>query len=423
MIAAMVSGNTIITLLLCVALPLFPARLHTLAIDICRFYVFGFVQRANMDNYLAYMRPILLSELWERDGYTLFPIVLYTAIAIAMIACSVFISNKRAQEQIGDSIVFPYIKNTLVFILSAYGLLLTGYIFFNMFRTTSFMYIGAAIGFFIAYCIAQMIAEKKFNILNKMRDFTKFGAVAIGILLLIIASTRSDIFGYERYVPRFTDIEGVQMQDVGILARALGKSPNVALNELLLIKDTEIINETLALHQAIVNERLSLRQFHTERRQLNAIRRGSRFRGTDVNYHFSVLYKLKNGNLIVRSYYLPESFIDENNVQELRARSSLSMSLLQNRPYLIDGIQLTFYDLDHSGIVISKQDHIQEFINAFKKDDDLIQPIIRFTSDGILVRFRSEALGAYTWMNSLSFEIVYSERSYVRDWFIENGYF
>jgi len=376
-----------------------------------------------MDNYLVYTRPILLSQLWERDGYTLFPIVLYTTIAIAMMACSVIISNKRAQERIGDSVVFPYIKNTLVFILSVCGLLLMGYIFFSMFKTTPAMYIGAAIGFSIAYCIAQMIAEKKLNILNKMKDFTKFGAVTVGILLLMIVSTRSDIFGYERHVPHFGDIEGVQMLDVSILSRDLGKSPNAALNELL-VKDTEIINETLALHQAIINERQSLRQFHTERRQFNAIFRGGRFLMADVNYRFSVLYKLKNGNLIVRSYYLPESFMDENNVQELRTRSGLSIPLLQNRPYLIDGIQLTFYDPDHSEIVISKHYHIQEFISAFMKDNDLIQPI-RFASDGILVRFRSEALdlGDYTWMNSLSFEIAYSEHSYVRDWLVENGYF
>jgi len=333
-----------------------------------------------------------------------------------MAACCIFISNRRAQERVGDSVVFPYAKNALVFILSVCGSLSIGFILHEMFLSATAMYIALAIGFFIAYCIAQMIAAMTFKILNKMKDLTKFGAIAVGILLLVIVLTSADILGYERYVPHFADIEGVQMLDVDILSRNLGKPTNAALSELL-IKDTEIIKEAITLHQTIVNERQSIRQFHFDQLLRRPI--VSLFLGQS-RPSFSLLYKLKNGDLIVRRYYLPESFMDENDVHRLRARSRLS--LLQNRPDLIDGIQLTFYDPVHSVIYIDKPEHIQEFIYALMNDHDLIQPI-RFAQDAILVSFRAKALDLDNyWLNSLSFEIVYNERGYVRDWLRENGY-
>jgi len=415
--AATLSGNSIITLLLCAALPFLPIGLHMLATAICQFYVFGFYPRANPMDFLVYMHPFLFSFNRGRDGFMLLQMISYSAIIIAMAACCIFATNKREQERAGDSVVFPYVKNALVFILSVCGLLLLGFIFYETFWSTTAMYIGFVIGFFIAYCIAQMIAEKTFNILSKIKDFIKFGAIAVSILLLIIVSTGSDIFGYERRIPHFADIEGIQMQDVHFLFFERDNLSNTTLNELL-VKDQEIINETMALHQAILNERAALRQYQSGRR------RGS---GANV-YNFNVLYKLNNGNVIVRSYPLPLSFMTENDVNGLMARSRLSISLFQNRPDLIYSIDIDphrFYSID--GVLISRQEHILGFINALEKDHDLLTQPNTFYMNSLPIRIilEPEDLGfSFRWIDSLFFEIVHDgHRSYVRDWLIENGYY
>ena len=199
MISAMMSGNSMITLLLYFTLFLLIGHLHELAITISRLYVFGFFRHSNMNNFI---RPTLLSN-WVRDGSMLFPMILYSIIIVAMTVCMMFISNKRVQERVGGKlIVFPYAKQAMVFIVSVGGLLLFSVLsgMFAFWSVTA-MNIGFAIILFISYCTSKMISAKTFNILNKMKDFINFAAVAISILLLIIVSIRFDIFGYERYVP------------------------------------------------------------------------------------------------------------------------------------------------------------------------------------------------------------------------------
>jgi len=413
-VAAMLSGNSIITLLLCVALPLLPIGIYMLATAICEFYVFGFYSRTNLDEYLAFIHPIFFSRGGGRVEHKPFQIVSYSLIIIAAAACCVLAANKRAHEREGDSVAFPYVKNALVFVLSVSGLLFMGFILFEMFTTVSAMYIGFAIGFFIAYCIAQMIIEKTFNILNKMKDFIKFGAVTLGLLLLIIVSTSSDMFGYERYVPRFADIEGVQMIDVHFLLQERNALRNSVLNELL-VKDSEIINETIAFHQAIINEREALKRYDFERA------RNSRF----ARRSFSILYKLRNGNVIVRHYHLPSSFVDENNLHGLLIRSRLSVSLLQNKPDLIGHIEiLAPFDANRqSEDNITRHDHILEFINVLSENRDLL--VAQNTPDRttrIRVLFGPEGSRYNRRINSLLFDFGPFEGSHVHRWLLENGY-
>ena len=404
MVAAMLSGNSIITLLLCAALPLLPIGIYFLASAIGEFYIFGFYPLNNLDDYLAYIHPVLWGV---QDGSMFLLVVSYSVIIIAMAAFCVFIANKRAQERAGDSVVFPYVKNALVFILSVCGLLLVGVILFSMFRSTSAMYVGFAIGFFIAYCIAQMIAEKTFNILNKMKDFIKFGAVAVGLLLLLLVSTWSDVFGYERYIPHLEDIEGIQIHNVRSFLNNSDSLTNTALNELL-VKDPEIITETIAFHQAIISERGALRRYESE------CLRDLRYADRD----FSVLYKLRNGNVIVRHYHLPKSFIDENDLHGLQSRSQLSISLLQNRPDLIWGINLTLHRdrVIQSDTFIDSQDHVLEFVNVLTKDHNSVIQGTTPSSEFLRV---SIYLEDWWWMSILQFNIEYND--HIRDWLLENG--
>ena len=405
MLAAMLSGNTIITLPLCFVLPFLPIGIAILARVICQFYVFGFYARANSHFYLASMHPYL----WDRDRGMLFQVILYFVTTFAIATCCVFASNKRKQEWASDSVVFPYVKNVLVFILSVCGLFLIGVIFFEMFSSLSAIYVGFAVGFFIAYCIAQMIAEKTFNIINKMKDFVKFGAIAVGFLLVIIVATESDIFGYERYVPHFADIEGIQMGDLRIF-RDRDRLTNTALNELL-VRDTEIINETIALHQAIISERETLRRFEIERRRDHSL----------VSRRLDILYKLNNGNVIVRSYRLSESFMNDHDVHGLIARSRLSISLLQNSPDLIDRIQLRVfgYDSTESAFSITEHEHISEFVDALMKDLVPLKQGITYTSNYIRIRIISESVISDSMAAPLLFEIAYDDDSHVFKWLFE----
>jgi len=247
-------------------------------------------------------------------------------IIIAMTICCFVVVNKRALERTGDSFIFPYVKNIMVFVFSACGLLLSVslLIMFSSYHNNYNKYIWFVISFFITYCIAQMIDKKTFNILDKMKGFIKFGAVAVVILLIIIIS----IFRFERHVPRFADIEGIQL--IHVLDLMTSKT---LLNELL-IKDAEIIDDVISLHQTIIRDRETLSRFVPEHR----------FDISGGGQRFNILYKLKNQNLVVRSYYLPEPFIQMNDVRGLLGRVQLLMPPPEKRPY-DEIMQMPYIDL------------------------------------------------------------------------------
>jgi len=127
--------------------------------------------------------------------------------------------------------------------------------------------------------------------------------------------------------------------------------------------------------------------------------------------------------VIVRSYYLPESFADANDVHELEARSLLSTSLLQNRPELIDSIVISKSDFRQfynrpPDISIYRHDHILAFIEALMKDRDLINQTGESSICAEII-FTPEGLGGFRRigrMNSLSFRIAKNGQSHVLDW-------
>jgi len=403
-VAATLSGNSIITILLCIALPLLPVLLPVFTIAIFNFYVFGFYLDVLLYRFPFYMHPFLYFEgLRDSDSALFLRTLSYFVIIIALIVFSIFTTNRRAQERSGDSIVFPYVKNVLIFILSVCGLLLMGLLFLDMFQEIFAMYIGFAIGFFIAYCIAQMIAEKTFNILSKMKDFVKYGGIAFGILLFIVLSVRSDMFGYERRVPHSSDIVGIQMTSM--------RTFDVPTLDELLVKDIDIIHETMALHQAIINERNEFRYFDNIRRSHHSP-------------SLSILYKLTNGNFLTRTYILPESIIESNDIGKLLIRSRYSVSLLIDRPDLIESINL--YSSLLPNVEISEHDHIVEFVDAFMKDLEngiVFESFKRLFTD---VRFSFVAeiqeRDQYWLRRMSSFRLDNREQSHIYNWILANGF-
>jgi len=176
-------------------------------------------------------------------------------------------------------------------------------------------------------------------------------------MILMIFSLESDIFGVERHVPHISDIESVYLVNWKLSHREQVELSNSALGELL-VKDTEFIYKTIAMHQTIVSNREALRQAHSEGRR----------RGRSASY-FSILYKLNDGSVIVRRYYLPEWFRAKHNIDNLLFRSQLSMSLFQNHQHLIHGVRV-LSDLEPTlNLIINRQNHVLEFVNSLKNDD------------------------------------------------------
>jgi len=408
-VAATLSGNTIITVLLCIALPLLPIFLPMLAVAIYNFYLFGFYLDSFMWGFISYIHPVLFVE-GIYDDALLSRMISYSAIIIALAVLCIYATNKRALEHSGDSIVFPYVKNVLVFILSVCGLLLMGLLLLNMFYEVTYMYIGFVIGFFIAYCIAQMIAEKTFNILNKMRDFIKFTSVAVGIMLLITLLSRYDILGHERYVPRLADIDGVQMS---FRQTYDSRTLNVPTDDELLVKNSGLIKEVAALHQAIINERNWWRHFGT----MNEIS----FR--EPGRRLSIVYKLTNGNVISRTYTLPLGFTASNGVGNLQTRITYSASLFVDRPELISSIRLNTYCLHDFTL---DDEHIFEFVEMFMKD--LESGLISDSSHIQIFRgyfnfaVETHDYNRYWLLRMRPFRFEHSDQSNIYNWLSTNGY-
>jgi ABC-2 type transport system permease protein len=390
LLSASLSGNTVITAIIATLINLLPIGVYLFGYMIAYFYIFGYDSYNSMKSLAVIFRfvnPVAMpmafhsipmgdtAQLETQNYYTnsydnvsSIPIVVYTLvhiiIAVVVIFFAFYCNRQRRNERAGDSVVFKPVKNTFVFIGSFAGMFVVAIFCLSMFGSVVAMYIGALVGFCLSYFIAQMIAERTFNIFDKAKLLIKYGCVALGIILAAILIARTDLTGYERRIPKVEDIEGVVLQGVGsYLNNEISE-----LNDARLIKDTDTVNLTWSFHNNIIEQRGYLYKDHLNYiEQTNS--RGNR--ESTVRVAQSILYVLKNGDTIYRNYFIPYEFAKLNGYNELNDKedSILSQYPSFQRLDLIKYLlieQLQYDNKLYEVFNITNRRHIAEFIQLLK---------------------------------------------------------
>ncbi len=375
LVAAIVSGNAIIYILVSVVFPFIPSALLFLTQMIGFYFCFGF-EPNNISNLLSqlaiYTNPILLGLLFHltpqaRVPSNLIPYILvHMLIIIALFALCFYLNHKRKQERAGDSVVFTPLKNALTFSISLVGMILLGLFFLDTIDSITFMYVGFVIGFIVAYFIAQMIAEKSFNVfVSKARDLIRFGGVAIGLFLLIILVTKFDLTGYSRYTPNPDDVTGVYLNYPNDY---FGGLDNKSFKDNFFIEDKQIIADAIAIQKQIIGNKATLRRVFLQ--NLSGRLDTEKYGSVSRQYF---LYKLKNEKIVLRRYIVPLALSKESGLSTLLLTNQVILSPYHSfkSPENIRKIVIDSQKADNSQaspIFIEKPEQIRSIITEMEKD-------------------------------------------------------
>ena len=205
-------------------------------------------------------------------------LLILAAAGVAFAALAFWFFRRRRMESAGDVIAVRHLKPVFLYGFTIGCSLVLGYLLAEMLvsgiGSRNFvpvllcMLAGALLGYFVG----EMMLHKSVRVFRK-RHWVNW-AVTCVVITAAMLCVRLDVFGYSRYVPLAEEVEAV----------------NLTYGETY-IADPGMIEETLALHQEILDRRTE-----TELAVEN----------NDVWYNSMYLrYRLKNGKTVSRCYELP----------------------------------------------------------------------------------------------------------------------
>ena len=176
------------------------------------------------------------------SGWT--TLLVYTAVAAALIAAAYFFYRARHSETAGDAIVFRWLRPVVLYVISLAGGMGLGILLWYMVSGGSMtvlvlvLVLCQIVTGLIVYFGVQMLLHKSFRV------FTRRGwlggavlAVALAVIALVI---RFDVLGFAGYVP---DVDRIESADVS------GGSNIPYVRD---ISDPEGLEKLTALHRAVL---------------------------------------------------------------------------------------------------------------------------------------------------------------------------
>jgi len=200
---------------------------------------------------------------------------IYAGFGLVCMALGLLLFRKRRIETAGDVVAVRALKPVfrwcmalgcgLCFACLLDALLGGGGATFT--RLLIYMLIGAAIGWFAG----EMLIRKSFRV------FTARRWAGLGLCWLVIVigmlGMKTDLFGYERYVPAAADVKSVTLRGGGAEGAVLAEPENV--------------EAALALHREIIEDRAAQRELEKQ---------GAEARSC------TILYELRDGRTVERDY-------------------------------------------------------------------------------------------------------------------------
>jgi len=289
----------------------------------------------------------------------LFLFLLYIVQIVIYLALALFFQHIRKLENTGELVVFRPIKNAVIFIASAIGMVLAGlftvgFIFDGGSRVI--FYLAFIPGFVLSYTIVQMIAEKSFMVLHKIKAIVPYATAALVAYLLLVLIARVSI---STDVPRQENIARVSISEGFIWGQPF------------LSDDPEVITLVREAHQIFVGEISYLNRLNW-----NNIFVSARWeRTTPIHIH----YQLENGRQIHRTYWVSSDFVRRTGLYNIlghRALLELQQPFLRYRNYIESIIirhrtvtsDFIFQIQEATPMLIEDYAHVQSLLDAIAGD-------------------------------------------------------
>lgn len=222
----------------------------------------------------------------------LWVVALYALAGAALLAVSWFLYKKRHSESAGDVVAFRWLRPVFrygVALLSGLtlGRLLYALLWNPLFQRGYYadpvpMGVCLFLGGLIGYYAASMLLAKSRRVFGK-KSLPGVGIVALGAAAVCLLVS-VDVFGLERRVPAWDEIESVSITDRGVASGPWSAQDDPAQAKAL--RD---------FHQAIVEQRAYIRSYvpDWERMETHAF-----------SHNVHLTYRLKDGSVLTREYDL-----------------------------------------------------------------------------------------------------------------------
>ena len=387
-LAFSLSGNGFMALLMSAAIPflffLIPGAVDGIALS----YVFGFAANdVAIERFWALTSPAGWGLWWPHDtSQLLIRFANYVILGAVIFVGSYYVSKLRKPERTGSSFVFTPVKNVMIFLLSLVAMIIMGAVFWEIAGGLMY-YLGFIVGFTLGYIVAQMISEKSFNLLSKLKKLPRYGAFAACIYVSMLLVTQFGLGFYVNHIPDRNEIVGVRVGAFINLSRY-----NPELGVISFVTDPDIIDQTVTVHRNILARRENLNNLPWQ--TPNAVPSDEHVQRA-VN-PFVINYLLADGSVMVRSYPLHNDYLEELGLVALLNSEPMILiwDILLTRPEMILRIDInqTMWDLEIDGSRTTRQ-HIIDQQNLTITDKESIQSLADFMVNVIVARGHDPRIG------------------------------
>lgn len=246
-LAAVLSGRSVIHVLLALFLMILPNTLVLEADAICGGYLFGF---RGLDINLALINALNYASDKEAFAVDIGYLLYYLALSAIFAAASVFIYKKIKLERIGNATTFPVIGDVLAALLTVMCAIGFAHMLAwigsdnNIVESAKKFAAIAVVSSILFYIIMRMIADSSFSVFN-MKNLAKYG-ICLAVIAVILTFTAFDITGYGKWVPSDSSVASVHVDS---------SFPNSVIEVEADFKDAKTIEAFAKLQQAAINEK------------------------------------------------------------------------------------------------------------------------------------------------------------------------
>ncbi len=381
--------------------------LETIIKSILGNFLFGYVSDTSSQTFESWSPLYYLNAFYRgfrNDKGNIVAIVGYLIAGIIFLVSSYYLYKKRHMEVATDVISFSFVKPLFKYGVAFCSAALIGSIIVSILnvRQNLIAYIITyLIGGFIGYFAAEMLMRKTFKVFKAYKGYIVFALT----LSLFLCSVNYDLYGYERRVPQYSEVEIMGMStymdsNMRIALRPEDYDPEMHgyqiptreyhgefdyeppevlsdkhITELRdsmpgILENYEAITKARQIHSYIV-ENENLFKENEKLRQKNTLGQQADF---FKNRNLYFIYRLEDGSLLERQYRLL-TYQDNTELDKL-LREYISLPGIRESyvPILdkdaedIRSLYVSFETKDGHYQDYEITDNIQDFLDAHKKD-------------------------------------------------------
>jgi ABC-2 type transport system permease protein len=214
----------------------------------------------------------------------------FTALVFLGIAWLAY--NRRDLEKAGDLITFAAIKPVFKYGFS-FCVAISGYLYVHY--VLDFSIIWVVVWALLGYCVAEVLLRKSFHILDSYKGFLGF----LVVFALLQLSLVTGFFGYEQRIPDLEEVESVVISPPWVSINGL-KDPAALEREEWFDRDY-LYNSSMVYADMSEPENIALLQ------DLHRSSMDMSLQDEMWNPGYYLVYRLKDGSYLVRSYRIDEA--------------------------------------------------------------------------------------------------------------------